>query len=176
MNRIAVYPGSFDPFTNGHLDVLERSCRLFNRVVVGVLNHPAKKCTFPPALRVAMIRETIGASPAVSKVIEVTSFDGLLVEFCRRVGACAVIRGLRAVSDYEYELQLAHMNKKLAPDIETLFLMTAANHSFLSSSIVKEVARLGGRFEDLVPAPVARELRAAVQPALSGPSADDRNR
>ena len=159
MNRIAVYPGSFDPFTNGHLDILERSCRVFNRVIVGVLENSNKKCLFTPDQRVEMIHNVVGVNRhGTANVIEVVKFEGLLVEFCRQVGACAVIRGLRAVSDYEYELQMAHFNKKLAPDIETIFMMTAATNSFLSSSIVKEVARLGGDFSDLVPAAVHAAL------------------
>lgn len=155
--RVAVYPGSFDPFTNGHLDVLQRAARLFDRLVVGVLVHPTKRCTFAPEQRVDMIRAVVMGLQHPG--IEVAQFDGLLVDFCRRVGACAVIRGLRAVSDYEYEMQLAHINKKLAPDIEAIFLMTSTQHSFLSSSIVKEVARLSDDVADQVPPTVHDALR-----------------
>ncbi len=159
MTRIAVYPGSFDPFTNGHLDILERGCRLFDRVIVGVLVNSRKNCLFTAEQRVDMIKKVVaGNRHGTGNVIEVVAFEGLLVEFCRKVNACAVVRGLRAVSDYEYELQLAHFNKKLAPNIETIFMMTATNHSFLSSSIVKEVGRLGGDFSDLVPAAIHAEL------------------
>lgn len=154
--RNAVYPGSFDPFTYGHLDILSRAAKLFDHVTVGVLENPAKNCLFSVEQRVSMINEVIKPFPNV----RVLHFDGLLVDFCVQVGACAVIRGLRAVSDYEYELQLFSVNKQLAPAIETVFLMSATKYSFLSSSIAREVARYGGNIRDLVPENVRREMES----------------
>lgn len=153
--NIAVYPGSFDPFTNGHLDILERSMKLFDRIIVGVLLHPSKSCAFPVEKRMEMIGKVLGKNPKV----EIVHFGGLLVDFCRKVKAKAVIRGLRAVSDYEYELQLASINKQLSPDLETLFLMASTNCSFLTSTIVKDVARHGGDVSTLVAPVVAKELK-----------------
>ncbi len=154
--RVAIYPGSFDPFTNGHLDILQRAAVLFDHVIVGVLVHPSKKCFFSPEERVDMINE-------VTKNIEnvrAIHFNGLLVDFCRSAGACAIVRGLRAVSDYEYEMQMFSVNHQLAPDLETVFLMSSPKFSFLSSSIAKEVARYGGDISGLVPEKVASEMRA----------------
>ncbi|MBF0405749.1 MAG: pantetheine-phosphate adenylyltransferase [Candidatus Riflebacteria bacterium] len=153
--RIAVYPGSFDPFTNGHLDILERSLKMFDKLIVAVLINPNKNSLFASSKRIEMIEKV----SAKMENVEVSQFDGLLVDFCKKVGACSVIRGLRAVSDYEYELQLATINKQLAPDLETIFLMSSAHCSFLSSSIVKEIARYGGNIEPLVPANVGEELK-----------------
>lgn len=158
--RIAVYPGSFDPFTNGHLDILFRAAKLFDYIIVGVLVNPTKKCLFSPEKRVEMINEVIKPEEKVRAI----HFDGLLVDFCTRVGACAIIRGLRAVSDWEYELQLFSVNKQLAPAIETVFLMSATKYSFLSSSIAKEVARYGGDIKELVPDYVRKELERAFAP------------
>ncbi len=157
--RIAVYPGSFDPFTNGHLDILVRAARIFDHVIVGVLVHPAKKCLFTPEQRVDMITEVTREIENVRAI----HFNGLLVDFCRTAGACAVIRGLRAVSDYEYELQMFSVNKQLAPDLETVFLMSSTQYSFLSSSIAKEVARYGGDVRALVPPTVEAELARAFR-------------
>ncbi|HEY9070573.1 MAG TPA: pantetheine-phosphate adenylyltransferase [Candidatus Ozemobacteraceae bacterium] len=164
--RIAVYPGSFDPFTNGHLDILNRAAKLFDYVIVAVLVNPEKRCLFTPEQRVDMINAVLGESENVRAV----HFHGLLVDFCRQVHACAVIRGLRAVSDYEYELQLFSINKQLAVDIETVFLMSSTQYSFLSSSIVKEVARYGGDVCTMVPAGVDAALRRlfrAQEPPVS---------
>ncbi|HNV70413.1 MAG TPA: pantetheine-phosphate adenylyltransferase, partial [Candidatus Ozemobacteraceae bacterium] len=144
--RIAVYPGSFDPFTLGHLDILERSMKMFDKVIVGVLVNSSKKCLLQPSDRVALINEVLKGRPQV----EVREFEGLLVDFCWKMEACAIIRGLRAVSDYEYEMQLATINKQLAPTLETVFLMSSSQYSFLSSSIVKEIARFGGDIASLV--------------------------
>ncbi|MCX5949298.1 MAG: pantetheine-phosphate adenylyltransferase [Cyanobacteria bacterium] len=150
----ALYPGSFDPLTLGHLDLIERSARLFDGVTVAVLQNPGKNPTFPLEQRLGQIREATGHLPSV----RVDSFDGLTVAFARACGAAVILRGLRALSDFEFELQIAHTNKTLAAEIETLFLATAVQHSFLSSSVVKEVARFGGAVEHMVPRGVAADL------------------
>lgn len=151
----ALYPGSFDPLTLGHLDLIERSVRLFDGVVVAVLRNPSKTPTFPLEQRLEQIRKATGHLSG----IEVGSFDGLTVDYARQCGAGVILRGLRALSDFEFELQIAHTNKSLAPQIETLFLATAAHHSFLSSSVVREVARFGGDIGPMVPPGVAQDLR-----------------
>jgi pantetheine-phosphate adenylyltransferase len=150
----ALYPGSFDPLTLGHLDLIERGSRLFDGLVVAVLRNPAKQPAFPLERRLEQIR----AATAHLSGVEVASFDGLTVAFARSCGAAVILRGLRALSDFEFELQIAHTNKSLAPDLETLFLATAVPHSFLSSSVVKEVARFGGDVSHLVPPVVAADL------------------
>ncbi|MGI9862001.1 pantetheine-phosphate adenylyltransferase [Moorella naiadis] len=151
---MAVYPGTFDPITNGHLDIIRRAIGLFDRVIVGVAEDNYKETLFSLAERVYMVRAVTGDMPGV----EVKSFTGLLVDFARREGAVAIVRGLRAVSDFEYEFQMSIMNKKLAADLETVFLMTATEYSFLSSSIIRQVASLGGCIRDLVPPQVERVL------------------
>ena len=153
--RIALYPGSFDPLTNGHVDVVERAARLFDSVVVAVARNSAKQPLFTIEEREAHLGAALSHCPNV----RIVSFDGLLVAFAKETGATALIRGLRAVSDFEYEFQMALMNRRLAPDIETVFLMTDADKSFLSSSIVKEVARLGGEIHGLVPLVVESALK-----------------
>jgi pantetheine-phosphate adenylyltransferase len=150
----ALYPGSFDPITLGHLDLIERSSRLFEQVLVAVLQNPSKQPSFSLDQRLAQIRR----ATAHLTNVEVGSFDGLTVEFARRTGTGVILRGLRAMSDFEFELQIAHTNLSLAPEVETLFLATAVPHSFLSSSVVKEVARFGGEVRHLVPDGVAEEL------------------
>ena len=145
--RVAVYPGTFDPITNGHLDVIKRACKLFDRVIVGVARDNYKQTLFSLEERVRLAREVTQDIPGV----EVKAFQGLLVDFVRREGACAIIRGLRAVSDFEYEFQMSIMNKKLAEEVETVFLMTATEYSFLTSSIIRQVASLGGCIRGLVP-------------------------
>ena len=152
--RIAVYPGSFDPLTNGHLDILARGRRLADRVIVGILDHDEKTPLFTVEERMAMIREIVGGDNSIS----VSSFTGLLVEFAIRSGATIIVRGLRAVSDYEYELQMALMNRRLAPGIETVFLMAKEEYSYVSSRLVKELARLGGDVTGLVPNLVRQRL------------------
>jgi len=151
----AVYPGTFDPITNGHADLVARASRLFEQVIVAVAQDTAKKPFCDIRQRVELAREVLAEFPNV----EVTAFDGLLVEFCRARGAQVVIRGLRAVSDFEYEFQLASMNRRLAPEIETLFLTPAEQYAFISSSLVREIARLGGD--------VAEFVHPAVQQALA---------
>jgi pantetheine-phosphate adenylyltransferase len=152
--RVAVYPGSFDPLTNGHLDVLFRARRLADRVIVAILENDAKKPLFSVEERIEMIREIVGEDPGVS----VRSFSGLLVDFAAQTGATLLVRGLRAISDYEYELQMALMNRRLAPGIETVFLMAKEEYSYVSSRLVKEVGRLGADVSGLVPEPVRRRL------------------
>jgi pantetheine-phosphate adenylyltransferase len=154
----AIYPGSFDPITNGHVDIVERGLKVFDRVVVAVLENPKKRPLFTTKERVKMVQEIFAANPR----IEVRAFDGLLVEFARAQKTRVVIRGLRAISDFEYEFQMALMNRSLAPDIETFFMMPSVHYSFLSSNLVREVASLGGSVEGLVPGPVARKLRNKV--------------
>jgi pantetheine-phosphate adenylyltransferase len=159
--KIAVYPGSFDPMTNGHLDVVNRAAAVFDRVVFAVLVNPRKsEPIFTTDVRLTVIREAIDeCCPAdVAARIEVESFDGLTVEFCRRRGATFVVRGLRAISDFESELQMAHMNRKLDPGVDTVFFMSALEHSYLSSSLVKEIANFGGDVTQMVPSSVARRL------------------
>jgi pantetheine-phosphate adenylyltransferase len=161
--RIAVYPGSFDPMTNGHLDVVARAAAVFDRVVFAVLTNPRKSTAiFTTETRLASIREAVDEScPAdVAARIDVESFDGLTVEFCRKKQANFVVRGLRAISDFESELQMAHMNRKLVPEVDTVFFMTAVEFSYLSSSLVKEIADFGGDVTQMVPPAVARRLAA----------------
>ena len=161
MSRVAVYPGSFDPITYGHLDVVARAAAVFDRVYFAVLVNSAKRNPiFSLDVRLAAIREAVGAvcPPEVASRIEVDAFDGLTVDFCRKVGAQFVVRGLRAVSDFESELQMAHTNRKLAPEVDTVFFMTALEHSYLSSTLVKEIANLGGDVSEMVPAAVSRRL------------------
>jgi pantetheine-phosphate adenylyltransferase len=153
--RIAVYPGSFDPLTNGHVDIIRRGARLFDRIVVAILVNEQKTPMFSTADRVAMVREAFDAEPAV----DVETFDGLLVDFAERHQACAIVRGLRAVSDFEYEFQMALMNRRLNARVETVFMMPAAEYSYISSRLVKEVVMLGGSVAGLVPPAVERRLQ-----------------
>jgi pantetheine-phosphate adenylyltransferase len=157
----AIYPGSFDPITNGHVDIINRGLNVFERVIVAVLENPKKRPLFTTKERVRMIQDIF----ASKKEVEVRAFDGLLVDFARAQGTRVVIRGLRAISDFEYEFQMALMNRSLAPDIETFFMMPSVNYSFLSSNLVREVAGLGGSVEGLVPPSVARKLRNKVRGA-----------
>ena len=155
-DRIAVYPGSFDPLTNGHLDILSRARRLADRVIVAILENDAKTPLFTVPERIAMIREILGKDPAV----DVRSFSGLLIDFAKSSGATLIVRGLRAVSDYEYELQMALMNRRLSSEVETVFLMAKEEYSYVSSRLVKEVARLKGDVTGLVPESVRKKLIA----------------
>jgi pantetheine-phosphate adenylyltransferase len=158
--KVAVYPGSFDPITNGHIDVIERASAVFGRLVVGVLANPRKAPLLPVDTRIATIREAL--EDAGLGAVEVTSFDGLTVDFCRSVGASAIVRGLRAISDFDSEMQLAHNNRVLAPDIDSVFFMTSVEHGFVSSSLVKEIAAFGGDVTSMVPAAAVERLRAAL--------------
>ncbi|MBQ3053307.1 MAG: pantetheine-phosphate adenylyltransferase [Clostridia bacterium] len=159
VQRIAIYPGSFDPVTNGHLDIIRRSAKIFDKVVVGVLKNGEKTPAFSPEERVDMLKR---ATADISNV-EAKFFNGLLVDFVKQENASVIIKGLRAVSDFEYEFQLALLNSKLAPEIETMFLATSEQYCFLSSSIVRDIARHGGSLKDLVPdeliAPIYEKLR-----------------
>lgn len=161
---LAIYPGSFDPLTNGHLDVLLRAARLFDSLVLGVYEGSHKRgAMFSIPERVELAREAIFASndPYAERVL-VESFNGLAVTYAREKGAIAIVRGLRAVSDFEYEFQYAHMNEHLAPEIEVVSLMTSARTSFISSTFIREVATLGGSLDGLVPENVERALRIAT--------------
>ncbi len=154
MKRIAVYPGTFDPVTYGHLDLVDRGRRRFDRLVMAILSNEEKQPMFSLEERIAFLRDATSQWPDV----EVDTFDGLLVDYARRVGASVILRGLRAVSDFEYEMQMAMMNRRLAPEVETVFLMPSEAYSYLSSRLVREVARLGGKLDGLVPASVALAL------------------
>ena len=158
--RAAIYPGSFDPITNGHLDLIKRAARQFEELVVAVLRHDTKTAEFPLADRLEMIRDAVRGLDNV----RVGSFDGLLVDYARQEGARLILRGIRAVSDYEYELQMALMNRKLAPEIETVFMLPGEAFTYLSSRLVKEVFRHGGKIDDLVPPHVADRLQAIRRP------------
>jgi pantetheine-phosphate adenylyltransferase len=155
MENKAVYPGFFDPITNGHVDIIQRGLKIFDRILVAVLKNPKKRPLFSTKERVKMIQSIF----ANEKKIEVKAFDGLLVEFAKKNNSRIVIRGLRAISDFEYEFQMALMNRKLNPEIETFFLMPSVQYSFLSSKLVKEVFMLGGCIKDLVPQIVEKKLR-----------------
>jgi pantetheine-phosphate adenylyltransferase len=161
--RIGVYPGTFDPVTNGHVDLVTRSLRLFDKVYVAVALNPQKHPVFELNERVEMVREVTKQLPHV----EVEPFHGLLVEFVRKRGAHAIIRGLRAVSDFEFELQVALMNRNLDEHAETVFLMPSQEYIYLTSTIVKEVARHGGDLKNLVPSEVARKLSAKFRTSVS---------
>ncbi|SFP04003.1 pantetheine-phosphate adenylyltransferase [Salibacterium halotolerans] len=154
MTGTAVYPGSFDPVTNGHLDIIERSAKVFNKVVVAVLHNRNKEPLFSVDERLTMLRESVEHIPNV----EIDSFNGLLIDYVRQKQAKTIVRGLRAVSDFEYELQAASINRKLDPEIETFFMMTNNQYSYLSSSIVKEVAKYEADVKGLVPSPVDEYL------------------
>ena len=153
--RTALYPGSFDPITNGHLDVIQRAAGLFDRLIVAVARDNAKNSLFTVEERVALTSEAI----AGIRNVEVMPFDGLLVNFANKLGACALVRGLRAVSDFEFEFQLALMNRKLEPNLETMFLMPREEFTYISSRLVKEIGRLGGNIEPFAPVNVVAALK-----------------
>ena len=155
MGTRAVYPGSFDPLTNGHIDVIDRSTRLFECVIVSVLTNPQKEALFSTEERLEIMREIL--LPRF-KNIEIDSFNGLLVDYARQKKAQTIVRGIRAVADYEYEFQMGLMNRRLAPDIETVFMMPSENYSYLSSRLVKEISELGGFVSGLVPPLVEERL------------------
>lgn len=158
---LAIYPGSFDPVTNGHLDLIGRAADIFGRLVVAVLRNTEKAPLFTLAERMEMLREATQGM----RNVEVDSFDGLLVEYARRLDARVLLRGIRAVSDYEYELQMAMMNRKLEPKLETVFMLPAEAYSYLSSRLVREISQLGGSVQGLVPPAVEHRLRAKVTQA-----------
>lgn len=155
MKRLAIYPGSFDPVTNGHIDIITRGLKLFDRIIVGILHNPAKTSLFTVEERMGMLNESL---KAVSNV-EIDTFDGLLVDYAAKKGAHAILRGMRAVSDFEYEFQMALMNRRLNRSIQTVFLMTGMRWIFTSSSIIKEAARFGGNINGMVPAVVNAKLK-----------------
>ncbi|HEY4612984.1 MAG TPA: pantetheine-phosphate adenylyltransferase [Bacteroidota bacterium] len=152
--KIAIYPGSFDPITNGHLDILERATSLFDKVIITIARNSTKHPLFTEEERLKLMREAVKQY----KQVEVDSFEGLLVDYCRTKKAIAVVRGLRAISDFEYELQMALMNRKLNPHIQTVFLMPNERYTYLNSTIVREIARLGGDVRDFVPPVVKAAL------------------
>ncbi|MDB6004545.1 MAG: coaD [Prosthecobacter sp.] len=157
--RRAIYPGSFDPITNGHLDVLQRAAGIFDNLIIAVARDNSKQSLFTVEERVELIRNAAAEIPG----IEVMPFDGLLVNFARKHKAIALVRGLRAVSDFEFEFQLALMNRKLEPNLETLFLMPREEYTYISSRLVKEICRLGGHIDQFVPPNVATALRNKLQ-------------
>ena len=161
MTRLAVYPGSFDPITRGHEDLIHRGLEIADRVVVAVATQAVKQPLFTTEERIALVRRVLGRS----RRLDVQTFDGLLVDFARRIGANLIVRGLRYVSDFEYEYQMALMDRKLAPDVETLFLVPAFDFTYLSSSLVREVARFGGDVSGLVQPAVAQALAAKFRAA-----------
>ena len=159
---VAVYPGSFDPVTNGHLDVIERASRAFDRLVVAVLRNPRKSALLSVESRIAALQAGLDDAGLGRQAVTVEAFDGLTVTFCRERGAGFIVRGLRAISDFESEMQLAHNNQRLAPEIDTVFFMTAQEHGFVSSSMVKEIAAFGGDVSSMIPPAAEAALRAAL--------------
>ena len=157
--KIAVYPGSFDPITCGHSDIIKRSCKLFDKVIVAVLNNSQKSPMFEVEERVELIKKCIKDLPNC----EVRSFSGLLVDFVKESGANTVVRGLRAISDFEYEFQMALLNKKLAPTVETVFMVTNLNCLYISSSVVKEICHCGGNAEGLIPDEIIKDIKDKIE-------------
>jgi pantetheine-phosphate adenylyltransferase len=168
--RLAIYPGSFDPITNGHVDIIERGLRLFDRVIVAVLRNESKAPLFSAHDRVQLIRDVFGDRSA----LEVETFDGLLVDYAAAKGAAVIVKGLRSIGDYEYESQMALMNRRLRPDIETMFLMPAEPYAYTSSRLIKEVCRLGGDIRGLVPPLVEARLQRTFE-ALRNPHSAPRH-
>jgi pantetheine-phosphate adenylyltransferase len=174
--RVGLYPGTFDPVTNGHIDIIFRAARLLDRLVVGVAQNIGKGPLFPLKERLALTRaECALVSERTSVPIEVVGFDTLLVGFAKSIGAQVIVRGLRAVSDFDYEFQMAGMNYRLDPGIETVFLMASEHHQFISSRFVKEIARLGGDVSSFVPALTLAKTLAKVAPQRAGKDGDDSN-
>jgi pantetheine-phosphate adenylyltransferase len=159
---VAVYPGSFDPITNGHVDVIRRASAVFDQVIVAVLENPRKSPLLPTDARIAAIEQAIHESGLNGERTSVESFDGLTVDFCTARDARFIVRGLRAVSDFETEMQLAHNNRKLAPEVDTVFFMTSLEHGYVSSSLVKEIAQFGGDVSSMIPAAAEAALREAL--------------
>ncbi len=162
-HRVAIYPGSFDPLTNGHVDIIERGARIFDSIIVAILAHVEKKPLFSEQERISMIRDVFTGKDNV----QVETFDGLLVDYAQRKKASVLVRGLRAVSDFEYEFQMALMNRHLAPGLETVFMMPAEQYTYISSRLIKEVFMLGGEVEGLVP-PIVEDKLRAKQASLKG--------
>ena len=155
MPKIAIYPGSFDPVTNGHFDIVERGLRIFDKIIVAILHNPNKNCLFTIEERVEMLKDSLKKL----KNVEIDTFEGLLVDYAVKRKAQAILRGLRALSDFEYEFQMAMMNRRINREIQSVFLMTGLRWIFISSSIIKEAARFGGNIEGMVPPLVSRKLR-----------------
>lgn len=166
--RRAVFPGSFDPLTNGHLDIIKRSSPLFDEIIVAVLNNDEKKPMFSVAERCRMIEGVLPEIETGKCRLTVDSFEGLTADFAKKSEATAIVRGIRAVSDYEYELRMALMNRRLEPSIETVFLMAAEEYAYVSSNLMKQVFTLGGRVEGLVPESVEREMREKLKLTVNG--------
>jgi len=160
--KVAVYPGSFDPVTNGHLDIVHRGLNVFDRIVVAVLRNPRKAPLLDAETRVRVLREALDAAGMPAGRADVATFDGLTVDAVRAHGATSIVRGLRAISDFEAEMQLAHNNRALAPDVDTVFLMTAVEHGYVSSTLVKEIAEFGGDVSAMVPPAAVGALQAAL--------------
>jgi len=159
MSRIVVYPGSFDPPTYGHLDIIKRAMLLFDKVIVAVLDNTTKKCMFSVSDRIVMLKKMT----AHLKKVQVDRFDGLLVNYVKKKKAEAVVRGLRAVSDFEYEFQMAQMNRELNPEVETIFMMTSSKYAYLNSTIVKEILKLGGDIEKFVPKKIEKIIKKKLR-------------
>jgi pantetheine-phosphate adenylyltransferase len=157
--RHAVYPGTFDPITLGHLDIVARACAVFDRLTVAVLVNPRKQPSMDLDTRLEVIRESLAGLPGGAQAIDVMSFGGLTVDLAHRLGAGSIVRGLRAISDFESELQMAQLNRRLAPDVDTVFFMTGIEHAYVSSTMVREIAALGGDVSSMVPEGVLRHLR-----------------
>lgn len=157
--RMALYPGTFDPVTHGHTDIIDRALALFDRLIIAVANNPAKGTTFSVEERLELLQAVIGDG----RDIEITSFDGLTAHYAKKRGAVAIIRGLRAVSDFEYEFQMALMNRRLVPEIETVFLMPRGKYAYLSSSLIKDIAHFGGEVDLFVNKAVADKLREKLK-------------
>lgn len=155
MEKVCIYPGSFDPVTIGHVDIIRRARNVFDKVIVAVLHNPAKRGCFPLEERLALIRKACADIPD----IEVDAFDGLLVDYVRKTGATAVVRGLRAVTDFESEFQMAQVNHQVNPEMETLFMMTLPEHAYISSSVVRELASFGGDIAPFVPQEIVEDIR-----------------
>ena len=161
--RRAIYPGSFDPVTNGHLDIIERSCKLFDEIIIAILINPEKQPFFTIQERREMLNEVLKGVDKSTCKLRVDAFEGLLVEYALAQKADAIVRGIRAISDYEYELQMALMNRRLEPSIETVFMMPAETYSYVSSRLVKEVFHLGGKLTGLVPAQVQKRMKEKLK-------------
>jgi pantetheine-phosphate adenylyltransferase len=166
--KVAVYPGSFDPVTNGHLDVVRRALAVFDRVVVAVLENPRKAPLLDAGTRVRVLRRALEAAGLDDSRAGVATFEGLTVDACRAHGATSIVRGLRAISDFESEMQLAHNNRVLAPSVDSVFFMTSVENGFVSSSLVKEIAQFEGDVSSMVPAAAAEALRGALQGKYRG--------
>ncbi|MFW6334746.1 MAG: pantetheine-phosphate adenylyltransferase [Desulfosalsimonas sp.] len=154
MEKTAIYPGSFDPVTNGHIDIIDRGLKIFDRIIVTILENPSKKLLFSVEERKELLEQSLQDISG----LEIASYDGLLVDYAKKRGAHAILRGMRAVSDFEYEFQMALMNRRLNREIQTVFLMTGLRWIFTSSSIIKEAAKFGGNIESMVPPPVQKKL------------------